>query len=159
MKLEEFKEDDLRRPSVTRTSYGSSYWRGALLPLLWGTLPFSLFHSSAGDHPSRRGTDCRGPQRPLGLTSPIPGRFNLRPQGWCGTSSATRPAAFSPSRAPPLPSLWLARCTIHVTSPDADSGHALQDASYDNDDTLSHCRGGGPHRGAGCWSDLVLGKA
>jgi hypothetical protein len=35
---------------------------------------------------------------------------------------------------------------------------ALQDAGCDNEDVLSHCRGGGPH-GRGCWVvDLVLGK-
>jgi hypothetical protein len=36
---------------------------------------------------------------------------------------------------------------------------ALQDAGCDNDDTLNHCRGNGPHV-RGCWAvDLVLGKA
>lgn len=36
---------------------------------------------------------------------------------------------------------------------------ALQDAGCDNDDVLSHCRGGGPHV-RGCWVvDLVLGKS
>ena len=35
---------------------------------------------------------------------------------------------------------------------------ALQDAGCDNDDVLSHCRGGGPHV-RGCWVvDLLLGK-
>jgi hypothetical protein len=35
---------------------------------------------------------------------------------------------------------------------------ALQDASCDNDDILTHCRGPGPHA-RGCWVvDLVLGK-
>jgi hypothetical protein len=35
---------------------------------------------------------------------------------------------------------------------------ALQDAGCDNEDVLSHCRGGGPHV-RGCWVvDLVLGK-
>lgn len=35
---------------------------------------------------------------------------------------------------------------------------ALQDASCENHDVLSHCRGGGPHV-RGCWVvDLVLGK-
>ena len=36
---------------------------------------------------------------------------------------------------------------------------ALQDAGYDNEDILGHCRGPGPHA-RGCWVvDLVLGKA
>jgi hypothetical protein len=36
---------------------------------------------------------------------------------------------------------------------------ALQDAGYDNDDILNHCRGPGPHV-RGCWVvDLVLGKS
>ncbi len=35
---------------------------------------------------------------------------------------------------------------------------ALQDASCDSDDILTHCRSGGPHV-RGCWAvDLVLGK-